>query len=78
MKCQILFSGKNTKIIINVSSAELAQRMVKIKDVHLLETHKQYILVLSIFAFTSDIIIQLIHFNAWRHYGLCFFDWRMY
>ena len=31
MKCQILFSGKNKKNIINVSSAENAQRVVKIK-----------------------------------------------
>ena len=29
MKCQILFSGKNKKNIINVSS-EFAQRMVKV------------------------------------------------
>ena len=31
MKCQILFSGKNKKNIINLSSAELAQREVKVK-----------------------------------------------
>ena len=31
MKCQILFSGKNKQNIINVSSAELAQRVVKHK-----------------------------------------------
>ena len=31
MKCQILFSGKNKKNIINLSSAENAQRVVKIK-----------------------------------------------
>ena len=30
MKCQILFSGKNKKNI-NLSSAELAQREVKVK-----------------------------------------------
>ena len=30
MKCQILFSGKNKKNIINLSSAELAQSVVKI------------------------------------------------
>ena len=30
MKCQILFSGKNKKNIINLSSAENAQRVVKI------------------------------------------------
>ena len=28
MKCQIRFSGKNKKYIINLSSAELAQRVV--------------------------------------------------
>ena len=32
MKCQILFSGKNKKNIINLSSAENAQRVVKVKS----------------------------------------------
>ena len=31
MKCQILFSGKKKKNIINLSSAENAQRVVKAK-----------------------------------------------
>ena len=31
MKCQIPFSGKNKKNVINLSSAVLAQRVVKIK-----------------------------------------------
>ena len=31
MKCQILFSGKNVKNIVNLSSAELAKRVVKFK-----------------------------------------------
>ena len=31
MKCQNLFSGKNKKSIINVLSAGLAQRVVKVK-----------------------------------------------
>ena len=31
MKCRILFSGKNKKNITNLSSAELAQRVVKVK-----------------------------------------------
>ena len=31
MKCQILFFGKNKKNIINLSSAENAQRVVKVK-----------------------------------------------
>ena len=31
MKCQIQFSGKNKKNIINLSSAENAQRVVKVK-----------------------------------------------
>ena len=31
MKCQILFSGKNKKNIISLSSAENAQRVVKVK-----------------------------------------------
>ena len=32
MKCQILFSGKNKKNVINLSSAENAQRVVKVND----------------------------------------------
>ena len=31
MKCQILFSGKNKKSIICLSSAEVAQRVVKVR-----------------------------------------------
>ena len=31
MKCHILFSEKNKKNIINLSSAENAQRVVKVK-----------------------------------------------
>ena len=31
MKCQILYSGKNKENIVNLSSAELAQREVNIK-----------------------------------------------
>ena len=31
MKCQILFWGKNKKNIINLPSAENAQRVVKVK-----------------------------------------------
>ena len=30
MKCQILFAGKNKKNIINLLSAELAQRVIKV------------------------------------------------
>ena len=32
MKCHILFSEKNKKNIINLSSAENAQRVVKVKE----------------------------------------------
>ena len=31
MKCPILFSGKNNKNITNLSSAELAKRIVMVK-----------------------------------------------
>ena len=44
MKCQILFSGKNKKNIINISSAENAQRVVKVKD----SIHKQREIVLHV------------------------------
>ena len=33
MKCQIQFSGKNKKNIINLSSAENAQRVVKVNEI---------------------------------------------
>ena len=32
MKCQILFSGKNKKNIINLSSAKNVQRVVKVES----------------------------------------------
>ena len=32
MKCQILFSGNNKKNITNLSSAEYAQRVVKVNN----------------------------------------------
>ena len=32
MKCQILLSGRNKKNIINLSSAEFAHKVVKVKD----------------------------------------------
>ena len=32
MKCQCLFSGKNEKNTVNLSSAELAQKVVKVKQ----------------------------------------------
>ena len=35
MKCQILFSGKNKKNNIILSSAENAQRVVKVKTVYI-------------------------------------------
>ena len=41
MKCQILFSGKNKKNIINMSSAENAQRVVKVKMSHPLLIFRQ-------------------------------------
>ena len=40
MKCQILFSGKNKKNNINLSSAENAQRVVKVNDFSSFPIHK--------------------------------------
>ena len=41
MKCQILFSGKEKKKnIINLSSVELAQIMVMVKEPQLILTHQ--------------------------------------
>ena len=39
MKCQVLFSGKNKKNIINLSSAENAQRVVKVKGLRYEQSH---------------------------------------
>ena len=42
MKCQILFSGKNKKNVINLSSAEFALRVVKVKyNVDMINKKKQ-------------------------------------
>ena len=38
MKCQILISGNNKKNVINLLSAELAQRMVKVILIHVLSS----------------------------------------
>ena len=47
MKCQILFSGKNKKNIINLSSAENAQRVVKVKG-------KRFSLALCVHSFHRE------------------------
>ena len=41
MKCQILFAGENKKNTINLSSAELAQRMVKVNLIILGKSARQ-------------------------------------
>ena len=38
MRCQILFSGKNKKIVISLASAELAERVVKVKADSFMDT----------------------------------------
>ena len=43
MKCHILFSWKNKKNIINLLSAELAQRMIKVKKSNQLVCFVDYI-----------------------------------
>ena len=35
MRCEILFSGKNKKNIINLSSGEFTRRVVKVKSFYL-------------------------------------------
>ena len=48
MKCQRLFSRKNKKNVINLSSAEFAKRVVKVKNfkspqtINIDETRKMY------------------------------------
>ena len=50
MKCQILFSGKNKKNIINLSSAENAQRVVKVKKLFMtLKSSNQNIFTVILF-----------------------------
>ena len=50
MKCQILFSGKNKKNNIILSSAENAQRVVKVNQgARLGDKWEQYMDVFSIF-----------------------------
>ena len=50
MKCQILFSRKNKKNIINLLSAEFAQRVVKV-NVHLKTCPNMYLKDLFFFFF---------------------------
>ena len=57
MKCQILFSGKNKKNIISLSSAENAQRVVKVKYtyfcIYLLIHYLLKLLILKISTFQT-------------------------
>ena len=53
MKCQSLLTGKNNKII-NLSSAEFAQRLVKIKPIKARETSNEYIQKLCIYCLIAD------------------------
>ena len=51
MNCQILFSGKNKKTVINLSSAELAYRAVNVNFEHSLGKFRKQqtkIVVLSV------------------------------
>ena len=58
MKCQILFSGKTKKNIINLSSAEMAQRVGKVK-------YYPLSVVLFVFFFLNAIMnIDVFKFNA--------------
>ena len=68
MKYQILFPGKNKKNIINLLSAEFAQRVVKIKVLITTEADNIFIIITIIF-----IIIILFFFiffweNKVRHF----------
>ena len=56
MKCQILFSGKNKKNNIILSSAENAQRVVKVK----LNLHSQIVVAWKI---TNFILVTLTPFS---------------
>ena len=55
MKCQIPFTGKNKKNIINLSSAENAQRVVKVKQfvylVPQIQYHTVYTLAVRVLVF---------------------------
>ena len=51
MKCQRLFSGKNNKNIINLSSAEFAQRVVKFKEYGLYIYMYMKLFIVGLFSF---------------------------
>ena len=60
MKCQILFSGKNKKNIINLSSAENAQRAVKVNSSWTVICDK------NIYCFVSDNPVNKIFSLSWE------------
>ena len=45
MKCQILFCGENKKNITNMSSAELAKRVVKVKTISSICAYKNILFI---------------------------------
>ena len=51
MKCQILFSGKNKKNVTNLSSADLAQRVVKVNTFWSTEEIISVVFVRNFFTF---------------------------
>ena len=56
MKCQILFSRKNKKNIINLLSAENAHRVVKVKFFPF-RSVSQYLLVLQVIFGTCEVFV---------------------
>ena len=63
MKCQILYYGKNKENAVTLSFAELAQRMVKLKELLLLEVEHSTLKDWPyIFPFQSYFPLSFIHF----------------
>ena len=77
MKCQSLFSGKNKKNIISLSSAEYAQSVGKVKVLHVFLNALMFVsLILSLILDTGPKFVQLnlcphlIHCN--QYHSLCY------
>ena len=67
MNCLILFSGKNQKSITNLSSAEFAQRVVKVK-------HEVVIISIIIFggSFTLEVPFKIVADNILKKKNIIF------
>ena len=73
MKCQILFSGENKKNIINLSSAENAQRVVKVKERLAENFMRELFMILARYSF---LIIFIKAYVVGTHFNCLDLSWR--